>query len=280
MSSWEVEIVPKTRILDLRFKELWEYRQLIWTFVKRNYSTRYKQMVFGSAWLIISPLLSVLTYTIVFGAIAGLSTDGVPRPIFYLTTNILWTFFATTINGNSSTFIGNAALFGKIYFPRMVVPISNMITSALDFFIQFALLICLLLGYHFFAGYELAINWTIIFIPLYLLQLGILGVGVGIIISSLTTKYRDLLPLVSYGVSLWMYLSPIVYSIDLIPDRFRGLYMLNPTAPVLLCFKYSMLGTGSVEINYMLISLVVSIVLFFIGLVLFNQIEKTFMDTV
>ncbi|HAP22263.1 MAG TPA: ABC transporter permease [Lachnospiraceae bacterium] len=280
MNSWEIEIVPKTRMLDFKFKELWEYRQLIWTFVKRNYSTRYKQMVFGSAWLIISPLLSVLFHTIIFGGIAGLSTDGIPRPLFYLASNILWAFFANTVHGNSGTFTGNAGLFGKIYFPRIIVPISNLITSALDFFIQFVLLVCLMFGYHFWADYELAMNWTIAFIPVYLLQLGILGVGIGILISSLTTKYRDLIPLVGYGISLWMYLSPVVYSIDLIPKKFQGIYMLNPTAPVLLGFKYSIFGIGSIMVHYMLISLAVSLVIFFIGLLLFNQIEKTFMDTV
>lgn len=280
MSSWEVEIVPKTGALDLKLKELWDYRQLIWVFVKRNFSTRYKQMIFGSAWLIIAPLLAVLTQTIIFGSIAGLSTDGVPRPIFYLTSNVIWSFFANTINGNSNTFTGNANLFGKIYFPRMVVPISNMITSALDFLIQFTMLICLMIGYHFIGGYEITMNWTVIFIPVYLLMLGILGVGVGILLSSLTTKYRDLIPLVSYGIALWMYLSPIVYSIELIPERYHGIYMLNPVTPVILAFKHSVLGIGNMDVGYMVISFCVGLFVFFLGLILFNQIEKTFMDTV
>lgn len=280
MKTWKVEILPKTKLFDLKLREIWEYRQLIWVFVKRNYSTRYKQMVFGSSWLIISPLLAVLYQTIVFGLIAGLSTDGVPRPLFYLTSNILWGFFSGTVNGNSSTFTGNAALFGKIYFPRMVVPLSNLVTLIFDFLIQFAMLLCLMLGYHFFGGYEMRIGWSILLLPVYLVHLGILGIGVGILISSMTTKYRDLIPLVGYMITLWQYLSPVVYTSDLIPDRFKSIYMLNPVTPVLMAFKNSMLGIESINTNYLLISFCVSAIIFSIGLIVFNQTEKTFMDTV
>jgi len=237
-------------------------------------------MIFGSAWLIISPLISVIYQTIVFGVIAGIPTEGVPRPIFYLTSNILWGFFASVINGNSNTFTGNAGLFGKIYFPRMVVPISNLITVAFDFLIQLGLLFCLMLGYSLWGGYKINFNWTIIFIPIYLLHLGILGVGVGILISSLTTKYRDLIPLVGYVITLWQYLSPVVYTTDLIPEKFRNIYMLNPVTPVLMAFKNSILGIEYNNTKYMGISLCIAICIFTIGLILFNQIEKTFMDTV
>lgn len=272
-------IKSKTKLLDLKLNEILQYRNLIWLFVKRNYSTRYKQMILGPAWLIISPLFTIITYTIVFGGIAGLSTDGIPRPLFYLAGSILWGFFANSVVSNSTTFTANAGLFGKIYFPRMVVPLSMVLTLILDFFIQFALMLLLMLFYAA-TGTGIAWNWTVVFLPLYLLQLGLLSMGTGIIVSSLTTKYRDLSVLVGFGMQIWMYASPVVYSLTLVPEKFRTLFLLNPVTPVILAFKYSFLGIGRIPYGYLGISWIVTLTVLFVGMILFNQIEKNFMDTV
>lgn len=277
--NWDVVIKSKTKLLDLKLNEIWQYKNLIWLFVKRNYSTRYKQMILGPAWLIISPLFTIFTYTVVFGGIAGLSTDGVPRPLFYLAGSILWGFFSNGLISNSNTFIANAGLFGKIYFPRMVVPLSMVLTLVFDFLIQFALMLLLLLFYAV-TGTGIAWNWTVLFLPLYLLQLGLLSMGAGIIVSSLTTKYRDLNVLVGFGMQIWMYASPVVYSLTLIPEKFQSWFMLNPVTPVLLAFKYSFLGIGGIPYGYWGISWIVTLVILFGGIILFNQIEKNFMDTV
>lgn len=278
-NKWDIVIKSKTRLFDLKLNEIYQYKNLIWIFVKRNYSTRYKQMILGPAWLIISPLFTILTYTIVFGGIAGLSTDGVPKPLFYLSGNIMWGFFANGVFSNSNTFTGNAGLFGKIYFPRMVVPISTMLTLLFDFLIQFSLMVLLMLFY-IIRGVKFSYNWTIIYLPLYLLQLGLLAMGIGIIVSSLTTKYRDLGVLVNFGVQIWMYASPVIYSITLVPQKFQLLFMLNPVTPVLLAFKYSFFGIGEISYGFLGISWLMTLIIVIIGMIIFNQVEKNFMDTV
>ena len=279
-NQWVSVIKPQNVFWDLKLKEIAEYGQLIWLFVKRNYSTRYKQMILGPLWLIISPMLTMIAYTIVFGNIANLSTDGVPRPLFYLAGTILWSFFQNNVNTNSNTFVMNAPLFGKIYFPRMVVPISNVIIFAFDYLVQFGILLVMMCVYHFAYDYEFAINSTFALIPVYLLILGMMGMSVGIIISSLTTKYKDLIVLVGFGLHIWMYGSPVVYSLSLIPDKFQRLYMLNPVAPVIIAFKYSLFGVGTFPGMHLILSAIFTVVVSILGLGLFNHVEKTFMDTI
>ncbi len=279
-NEWLSVIRPQNGFWDLKLKEIAEYRQLIWLFVKRNYSTKYKQMILGPLWLIISPLLTMIAYTIVFGNIANLSTDGVPRPLFYLAGTILWSFFQNNVNTNSNTFVMNAPLFGKIYFPRMVVPISNVIIFVFDYLVQFGILLVMMCVYRFAYGYEFSANRTFAFFPLYLLMLGVMGMSVVIIISSLTTKYKDLIVLVGFGLHIWMYGSPVVYSLSLIPSEYQKIYMLNPVTPVLIAFKYSLFGVGTFPGIYLMLSTVFTVVVTIIGLGLFNHVEKTFMDTI
>lgn len=277
--KWTTVLQPKKKWLDLNIRELFSYKDLIFLFVKRNYVTKYKQTILGPLWLVISPLLTTLMFVLVFGNIAGLSTDGAPQMAFYMAGNVVWTYFAYCVNQTSNTFVQNAGVFGKVYFPRMVVPISTVLTGLLDFVIQFLLLGIILTAY-VISGVTIGINIWALTMPILILQLALLGLGVGIIVSSLTTKYRDLTILVTFGVQLWMYASPVVYAVGQIPERYHFIYLLNPVAPIITIFRYAFLGTGYVPLLSWGISWITTIVVVTIGFMLFNRIEKTFMDTV
>ena len=277
--TWTTILRPKNKWYDINLKELWAYKDLIVLFVKRNYVTRYKQTVLGPLWLLITPIVTTVMYALVFGEIAGISTDGAPQLAFYLSGNIIWTFFAMCLNNTSRTFIDNAGVFGKVYFPRLVTPIATVITGMLDFMIQLVLMIIILLGYSI-SGVDINWNMWVLATPILMLQLAVLGLGFGIIVSSLTTKYRDLSILVTFGVQLWMYASPVVYPLSQIPERFQAIYMLNPVAPIVTIFRYAYLGVGEIPYISWEISWIVTILIFVIGALMFNRIEKTFMDTV
>ena len=241
--------------------------------------TKYKQTILGPLWLIISPILTTLMFVVVFGNIAGLSTDGSPQMAFYMAGNIIWAYFSMCVTQTSNTFVSNAAVFGKVYFPRLVAPISTIITGFVDFLIQFVLFAVILVAY-IFSGSFVKVNVWAFATPVLLLQVALLGMGIGIIVSSLTTKYRDLTILVTFGVQLWMYASPIVYSLTQIPEQYRFLYLLNPVAPIVTIFRYGFLGSGYVPLLSWGISWITTLVVFFLGVVMFTRIEKTFMDTV
>lgn len=277
--SWDQIIKSTNKWYELNLKEIFDYKDLIKLFIKRNFSTRYKQTILGQAWLFINPLFSMVCYTIVFGRIAGLSTDGVPKPLFYLSSNILWGFFAACLTQTSATFTGNAGIFGKVYFPRMVSPISTVMTAFLDFAIQFLLFITIAVIYILY-GQPIQYTIYVIMLPLLLLELALLGMGCGIIVSAATTKYRDLCILVGFGMTIWMYASPVIYSLELVPEQFIGIYMLNPVTPVLLTFRYAIFGVGTIPWTYLGISWIITLIMLFIGMVVFNKVEKTFMDTV
>lgn len=265
---------------DLKLKEVWHYKDLIWLFTKRSFVIKYKQTILGPAWLFLSPILTSLIYTFVFGGIAGMSTDNVPHILFYLSSTAVWTYFSTIINSNATTFTANANVFGKVYFPRLTMPISNVLAALIQFCIQMILVIVFLVYY--LATGQVRPNWlALLLIPLVLLHLGIMGMGFGIIISSLTTKYRDLSILVGFGVSLWMYATPIVYPLSQLGDGLmKTLLMLNPvTAPVEI-FRYALLGKGTICSVYLLISIVFTILVAIFGIIVFNKVERTFMDTV
>ena len=279
MEQYTTHIKAKTGWLDIDLKELWYYRDLIVLFVKRNYSTRYKQTILGPMWLILNPLITVLLYNLVFGNIAGLSTDGSPQFAFYLCSNAIWSFFATCITNTSNTFTANAVIMGKVYFPRLVMPISSVITGFLDLLIQLLMLVIVLVGYAI-VGVPVNVTLMMAISPLLVLQVALLGLGCGIIIAACTTKYRDLAVLVSFGVQLWMYVSPVVYTTASIPDNLKGIYMLNPMAPIISCWRYAILGTGEFSVGYWGISWVVTLVILVFGVIIFSHIEKTFMDTV
>lgn len=280
MQTYHTHITSKHRLLELNLKEVWQYRDLIWLFTKRNFTVTYKQTILGPAWLFLNPLISSIIYAFVFGGIAGIGTDNVPSILFYMCGNAIWIFFSTCVTKNATTFTANANVFGKVYFPRLTIPVSNMLSSAIQFGIQMLLVLALLV-YYIAAG-AVHPNWVAwLAIPFALLHLGLLGLGCGIVISSLTTKYRDLSILVTFGVQLWMYITPIVYPMSQLNNGIiKNILMINPvTAPVEV-LRYAILGQGTVMPQYLLLSACITIVVLLFGIMIFNKVEKTFMDTV
>lgn len=249
-------------------------------FTKRSFTVTYKQTILGPAWIFLNPLISSLIYAFVFGGIAGIGTDGVPTLLFYLCSNAIWIFFSTCVTQNATTFTGNASVFGKVYFPRLTTPISNVLSSVVQFGIQM-LLVLIFMVYYLIKG-QVHPNWEAwALIPLVLIHLGTLGLSVGIIISSLTTKYRDLSILVGFGVSLWMYITPIVYPISSVGEGFmKTIFMVNPVTPAVELLRYAILGQGTVQWGYYGLSCGLTVLLFILGVMIFNRVEKTFMDTV
>lgn len=277
--QYTTHIKAKTGWFDIDLRDLINYKDLIWLFFKRNYTTRYKQTILGPLWLILNPLITVTLYAFVFGNLAGLSATGVPHFVFYLCSNTLWTFFSTSLTQTSGTFTANAAIMGKVYFPRLVMPISAVLTGMLDLGIQFVMLVITMIGYGM-KGYDFNIGISVLLVPVLIIQTGLLGLGFGIIVAALTTKYRDLVILVGFGVQLWMYATPVVYTADIIPEKYISIYMLNPMAPIIECFRNILLGTPTMAWKYWGISWLTTIVVLAIGVILFSKIEKTFMDTV
>lgn len=276
---FQTYIKAKNGWFDINLKEIVEYKDLIFLLVKRNYAVMYKQTILGPLWLILNPLITVALYVFVFGNLAGLSTDGTPQMAFYLAGNTLWSYFSTSLTETSGTFVNNAAVFGKVYFPRLVSPIAAVVTGLLNMAVQLAMLVIVMI-INTVNGYSFQLGAQLLWLPLLVLQMAFLGLGVGIIISALTTKYRDLKILVTFGIQLWMYISPVVYSIAQIPEKYLGLYMLNPIAPIMNMWRYAILGNGQPYYEYWGISWVVTAVVLFIGVILFSRVEKTFMDTV
>lgn len=279
MTEFTTHIKSKTGWFDIDLRELYHYRDLIWLFFKRNYTTMYKQTILGPLWLILNPLISVTLYAIVFGGLAGMSTDGTPQFVFYLCSNAMWSFFSTCLNDTSKTFTANAAIMGKVYFPRLVMPISAVLTGFLTFMIQIGMLVVIMAGYAI-SGFHFGLGAKLLLTPILVLQTGILGLGFGIIIAALTTKYRDLVILVGFGIQLWMYASPVVYTSGLIPEKYIGIYMINPMASIMECWRNAMIGSGTFYWGYWGISWIVTLAVLFVGVILFSHIEKTFMDTV
>ena len=278
--TYHIHISSKHRMLDLNLREVWQYRDLITLFTKRTFILTYKQTILGPVWLFLNPLISSVIYAFVFGGIAGIGTDGIPSLLFYMSGNAIWIFFSGCVTKNASTFTANANVFGKVYFPRLTIPISNVLSSVIQFGIQM-LMVLVLLIYYVVAG-AVHPHWGAwLLIPLALIHLGLLGLGCGIIISSLTTKYRDLAILVTFGVQLWMYITPVVYPLSQLGDGWmKTILMINPvTAPVEM-FRYALLGQGTIMPGYLAYSWVVTIVVVIIGIMIFNKVEKTFMDTV
>lgn len=277
--QFETVITPKRAWFDLNLKELLRYRDLIVLFVRRTFVSQYKQTILGPAWAVIQPLLTTVVLTVVFGNIAGLAPAGVPSFAFYLCGSIAWGYFAACLTATSTTFTANAAILGKVYFPRLVMPISTVLSQLISFAVQFCFFL-LFLVYYIVTGANVNPNVWILLTPVLLLHLALLSLGVGIIISALTTKYRDLAMVVSFGVQLWMYATPVAYDLTLIPERFLGLYMLNPVTPVITMFRYAFLGVGEPHLVAYGISWIVTLAVLLLGVMLFNRVEKTFMDTV
>lgn len=279
-SKYYIKITSNNKMLNLNLKEIWQYRDLIWLFTKRNFILKYKQTILGPVWLFLNPLISSFMYAFVFGGIAGIGTDGVPQILFYLAGNAIWIYFSSAVTQNAATFTGNANVFGKVYFPRLTVPVSNILSGIVQFAIQMILVLGFLIYY--VIQKEVTPNWCAwIVIPVVLIHLGLFGMGCGIIISSLTTKYRDLSILVGFGVQLWMYATPIVYPLsELSNGIMKQILMINPVTMPIELFRYAVLGQGTLEWKYYVTSWIITVVITIVGVIIFNKVEKTFMDTV
>lgn len=283
--QWTTIIKPRTGWFDIDLKELWQYRDLVVMFVKRSFATLYKQTILGPAWILINPLLTTVIFTVVFGGIAGLAESGVPSFLFYMAGNAIWSFFASCITGTANTFVTNAGLFGKVYFPRLTMPISQVVISLINLIIQMVMFLVFWVWFYFFGQQygTVQMNLWVLALPAVLLLVMVMGLGVGIIVSSLTTKYRDLAIVVSFGVQLWMYATPVVYSMSEIAagsPRLLVLMRLNPMTEPVQVFRYALLGCGEISPAWLLYSAVVALVTLVAGVVLFSRVEKTFMDTV
>ena len=277
--NWDLIITPRKKWYDLQLREVWHYRDLIALFVRRDFVSRYKQTILGPLWLIIQPILNSLVFTVIFGNIARLPTDGLPPILFYMSGTVLWHYFSNCLTGTSNTFVNNAHLFGKVYFPRLVTPISIVISNLITLAIQFSLFMAF---WSFFktSGAEIRFTSWAFALPLLVLLMAGLGLGFGIIISSLTTKYRDLTYLVGFGVSLWMYATPIIYPVSTIPEKWQWIANINPITPIVETFRAGFLGAGAASWPRLAYSAVFMLLILFIGVVIFNRVEKTFIDTV
>lgn len=279
--EWTTEIRPKDSLLSVDFKEIWRYRDLMMLFVKRNIITQYKQTVLGPLWFLIQPLMTTVMYMVVFGGIAKISTDGLPQPLFYLAGISFWQYFADCLNKTSNTFVSNAGIFGKVYFPRLVTPLSDVISNLVRFGIQFGLFIVVYLYYVIFTDVTIHPNLYALLLPVLVVMLAGLALGFGILFSSMTTKYRDLQLLLGFFVSLWMYATPVIYPLSTISNETLRLVMqLNPLTGIVEFFKYGMLGVGHHEWWMLGYSFTFMVVLLAIGIVVFNKVQKSFMDTV
>ncbi|MGY2133420.1 ABC transporter permease [Hymenobacter sp. HD11105] len=278
--EWTEIIAPKTRLLDLGLRDVWRYRDLVMLFVRRDFISTYKQTILGPIWFFIQPLLTTLTFIIVFGRVAKLSTDGQPQVVFYLAGVTVWSYFAQTLTATSTVFIANAAIFGKVYFPRLTMPVSIVISNIVRFFIQFGLFLSVWL-YYVVTDDSLRPNWLIALTPALLVLMGLLSLGLGMIFSSLTTKYRDLSMLLAFGVQLLMYATPVIYPLSSITDpTYRLLILANPMASIVETFRYAYLGSGSFHWIYLGYSVLFTVIILFIGTIIFNKVEKSFTDTV
>jgi len=277
--KWDLIILPRRRWFELHLRDLWRYRDLISLFVKRDFVTFYKQTILGPLWYIIQPILTTIVFTVIFGKIAGIPMDGVPPFLFFLAGTVAWGYFAGCLNETSNTFIKNAGIFGKVYFPRLTVPVSVVIINMVKFGIQFVLF----LGFYIYfisRGSLVRPTFFILLLPVLILQMAVLSLGSGILVSALTTKYRDLAFVMTFAVQLWMYASSVIIPASTIPERYRPYYMLNPMASVIESFRYAFFGRGIVGGTYMVISWALTLTILLGGIALFSRVEKSFMDTV
>ena len=284
--DWTTVIKPKDKLLSINLKEIWDYRDLLTIFIKRDITTSYKQTILGPLWWIIQPTFTVVMYMVVFGGIAGIPTDGIPQPLFYLGGVCMWQYFADCLNKTSNTFVANSGIFGKVYFPRLIVPIENVVSNLVRFSIQLFLFIVVYVIYAI-VGTQACPNWYALLFPLLVVMMAGMALGFGIIISSMTTKYRDLQILFSFVVSLWMYATPIVYPLSQVKGKvFKGfnvydIMCINPVTPIIETFKHGILGAGDfIGWGWLAYSFGFMLVLLALGILIFNRVQKSFMDTV
>lgn len=280
--NWDIIIQPNSKLFSLNLKEVWRYKDLLNMYVKRDIVTLYKQTILGPLWYLIQPLTTTIMFMFVFGGIAGISTDGLPQPLFYMAGILCWNYFSECLTRCADTFNANQNVFGKVYFPRLVVPLSIAISSLLKMAIQFALFIAIYLFY-IFQGYSPQVTWYILLFPLLIILLAGLGLGFGLLISSMTTKYRDLKFLVSFGVQLWMYITPVIYPLSVLKNNYPQYVwaiVINPLTAVIETFKIGFLGQGTFSWTYLIYSIIFTIFIMTWGIVTFNKVQRSFMDTI
>ena len=279
--DWSEVISPRRHWFDIRLNELWRYRDLLFLFVKRDFTAQYRQTILGPLWHIIQPVFTTLMFLVLFTKIAKIPTDNLPHILFYMSSITIWNFFAGSLNSTAATFTSNAGIFGKVYFPRLIMPLSTVVSGMVRFGIQFCLLICFIAYYAITGIYEITLGWHILLFPFIVLIMAAMGLGLGIIISSLTTKYRDLNILISFGVSLLMYVTPVAYPLSFLQkSSFRVFIEWNPLSALVEGFRYSLFGQGSFDIFFFSYSIVFTIVALTTGVLIFNKVERSFMDTV
>lgn len=277
--NWTIEIKPRKSLFDVDLKGIWRYRDLYYMYVKRDIVTVYKQTILGPLWFLIQPIFTTVIYMFVFGGLAGISTDGMPQPLFYMAGIMLWNYFSSAFTVSSSIFTANASVFGKVYFPRLVVPLAGVTSNLIKFGIQLLLFVAMYI-YFYFQGAPLLVNWSILLFPILIFLLATHAMSWGLIISAMTTKYRDLTQLVTFGIQLLMYATPVIYPMSAAPEKYRAILELNPLTPIFETFKYSCMGCGTLDWGGLLYSTIFMAVTMFFAVIIFNRVERNFMDTV
>lgn len=276
---WDLEIKPQSSVFNLHLKDVWAYRDLLWLLVRRDFVSFYKQTILGPLWFFIQPIFTTVVFTFVFSNLAKISTNGSPAPLFYMAGTVAWTYFADSLTKTSTVFKDNANIFGKVYFPRLIMPVSIVFSNLVKFGVQFILFLILLV-YYIIHGDNVHPNWFILLFPVLMLLMALLGLGLGLIVTALTTKYRDLAFVVAFGMQLLMYATPIIFSLLKVPPKYRTIIALNPMSGLIETFRYGFLGTGQFYPGAFVYSILASLVLFVLGLIVFNKVEKNFVDTV
>jgi lipopolysaccharide transport system permease protein len=279
VKEWDLTIEPQTSLFELNLKDVWRYRDLLWMFVKRDFVSFYKQTILGPLWFFIQPLFTTIIYTFIFGGLANLSTDGLPQPLFYMAGITAWNYFADCITKTSTVFKDNANIFGKVYFPRLIMPLSIVASNLVRFGVQM-LLLFMMMGYYAFHKALFTITPSILLFPVLVILMALLGLGLGLIITALTTKYRDLAFLVTFGIQLLMYTTTVIYPLSSAPEKYKTLISLNPMTGIIEAFRYAFLGQGQISVNTIGYSTLFTIVVMVLGVLIFNKTEKTFVDTV
>jgi lipopolysaccharide transport system permease protein len=279
LKEWDLVIEPQSSLLQLNLKDVWRYRDLLWLLVKRDFVSFYKQTILGPLWFFIQPLFTTIIFTFIFGNLAGLSTDGLPQPLFYMAGITAWNYFADCLTKTSTVFRDNANIFGKVYFPRLIMPLSIVVSNLVRFGVQM-LLFFMMIGYYAYTGADFHLNAYVLLFPILVLLMALLGLGLGLIITALTTKYRDLAFLISFGVQLMMYATTVIYPLSAAPAAYKWVIELNPMTGIIEAFRYGFLGEGSLTLQTLGYSVIFTLVSLFLGVIIFNKTEKTFVDTV
>lgn len=280
ITNYSHKITAEKKWFDLNLREIWNYRDLLWLFVKRDVTTFYKQTILGPLWFLLQPIITTIVFSFIFNKIAKISTDQTPPFLFYMSGIIAWNYFSDCLMSTSNTFTSNAYIFSKVYFPRLIIPLSQIISNLVKMFVQLSLFFCLLIYYQAYEGQVFFIYHNIILLPIIIIQMGLLGVAIGMIVSSLTTKYRDLRFLVSFSVQLLMYATPVAYPLSAVPEKYKIFVLYNPMTSIIVSFRNSLLGKENLDPIFFYYSFLSISLLFLVGLIFFNRVEKTFIDTV